>query len=49
MFLTEMPSYNNAVKQYGIEGADFWAQFDFSTTKRNNKGVSYLSRIRRIF
>lgn len=34
MLLTEMSSYNNAVQQYGKDVADFWSQFDFSSTKR---------------
>lgn len=48
MLLTEMSSYNNAVQQYGKDVADFWSQFDFSSTKRYVKKMCDLFYIEKI-
>ena len=48
MLLTEMSAYSNAVQQYGRNVADFWAQYDFSPTKRYVKKMCDLFYIDKI-
>ena len=48
MLLTEMSAYSNAVQQYGRDVANFWAQYDFSPTKRYVKKMCDLFYIDKI-